>query len=382
MSTESGHRQSLDAEMWHLTAEREARLRLNIAVEPLDGVVTPKLVGLSAQDAWTTVQNGLGGPFERCRARIEQLELDRLLDAARCLRMRPIFPGDDEWPTGLDDLAVPPWCLWARGHGRLDQLVARSVAIVGSRAATPYGSTLARTLAAELSSYGVTVVSGAAFGIDAAAHEGALGSGSATVAALACGLDRAYPAAHRDLLDRIRDDGVLVSEYPPGQTPMKYRFLARNRLIAALTGGTVVVEAGLRSGSLNTASYANDLGRPVGAMPGPVTSATSAGSHELIRQGAHLVCDASEVIELLGPFEACAAPDRREPDTLLDLVSEVAARTRDAFPATRTVNVDQLVARAGLAVAEVLAGLGELNALGLAEQRNGGWRLVRGEPGG
>lgn len=356
--------------------DRLARIKLGVCVEPLDRVVTAKLIGLDAQQAWAAVEGGKSDSFRRCRARVDRLDLHALLRVAQAGRIRVIIPGDAEWPARLNDLAVPPWCLWVRGAGCLDELTANSVAVVGSRAATAYGSMAARTMAGELSDQGITVVSGAAYGIDIAAHEGALAVGAPTVAALACGLDRAYPAAHRDLLDRIRLDGVLVSEYPPGQTPMKHRFLARNRIIAALTAGTVVVEAGLRSGSLNTAGYAADLGRPVGAVPGPVTSATSAGTNELIRQGAHLVCDAAEVREMVGPFCASAAPLKRSSDTILDLVSEVAGRTRDAFPATRVVTVDQLVERAGLDVGEVLAGLGELSALGLAQQRDGGWKLM------
>ncbi len=359
-----------------LEEERVARIRLSVAVEPLDKVMTPRLVGLDGRAAWAMVERGARDAFARSRTRAQQIDLDRLWSVATANRMRVVIPGDQEWPVGFDDLPVPPWCLWVRGEGRLDELLRRSVAIVGSRSATAYGTVAARTMAADLSEAGFVVTSGAAFGIDAAAHEGALGVGRPTVAALACGLDRAYPAAHRSLLDRIRQDGVLVSEYPPGQTPMKYRFLARNRLIAAMTVGTVVVEAGLRSGSLNTAGNAVDLGRPVGALPGPVTSATSIGCHELIRQGAQLVSDAADVRELLGPMGVPAVDLKREGDTLLDLVSEVAGRTRDAFPGSRTVTVDELVVRAGLEVAEVLAGLGELRALGLVDQREGGWRLT------
>lgn len=360
-----------------LSPERAARVRLSVAVEPCDRVVAPQLVGLDGVSAWNAVAQGLRGPFARCRSRVEQVDLMRLWSVARATRMRVVIPGDDEWPPGLDDLPVPPWCLWVRGEGRLEELTRRSVAIVGSRAATAYGSGVARSMAADLGDAGFVVVSGAATGIDIAAHQGALGAGRPTVAALACGLDRAYPAAHRDQLDRIRDDGVLVSEYPPGQTPMKYRFLARNRLIAAMTAATVVVEAGLRSGSLNTAGHAVDLARPVAAVPGPVTSATSIGCHELIRQGAVLVSDASDVLELLGPLSVPALDPKREQDTMLDLLSEVAGRTRDAFPTGRSVSVDVLVARAGLEVGEVLAGLGELRALGMVEQRDEGWCLTR-----
>lgn len=360
------------------SAERLARMKLAALAEPLDRVVTPKIVGLEPQAACDLIEQDRGSAFQRCRARAEHFEAELLVRATEAMRARVLVPGDEEWPTALDELAVPPWCLWVRGKGHLDEIVARSVAIVGSRAASPYGTTVARGMAGDLADERVNVVSGAAYGIDVAAHEGALAAGAPTVAALACGLDRAYPAAHRGVLDRIRQDGVLVSEYPPGQAPMKYRFLARNRIIAALGAGTVVVEAGLRSGSLNTAGYAADLGRPVGAVPGAVTSATSAGSNELIRQGGQLVCDAAEVLEMIGPMDASASPLKRSPDTMLDVVSEVASRTREAFPASRPVTVDQLVHRAGLGIGEVLAGVGELQSLGVIEQAPaGGWRLTR-----
>ena len=197
------------------------------------------------------------------------------------------------------DLA-PPIALWVRGPGVLDELCDQAAAIVGARAATGYGLHVAGELGAGLATAGFTVVSGAAIGVDGAAHRGALAAGGPNVAVLACGIDRSYPAAHEALLDRIAATGVVLSEYPPGSVPARHRFLVRNRLIAGLAAGTVVVEAGLRSGAQRTAADARSLGRPVMAVPGPVTSGRSAGCHRMIREGAVLVTRVEEVLEEVG----------------------------------------------------------------------------------
>ena len=217
--------------------------------------------------------------------------------------IRLICPGDPEWPGQLADLGDDqPYALWLRGNADLRFSCLRSVAIVGSRAATAYGSYVAAEFAASVAARGWAVVSGGAFGVDAAAHRGALGADGVTVAVLACGVDVPYPAAHAELFDAIAAQGVLVSEWPPGRHVSRLRFLVRNRVIAALATGTLVVEAGERSGALNTARHARDLGRRLMAVPGPVTSDLSAGCHQIIRewQGT-LVTSAAEVIEHLSP---------------------------------------------------------------------------------
>jgi DNA processing protein len=219
--------------------------------------------------------------------------------------IRFLTPEDQGWPQGLGDLhraevsgmSGMPFGLWLRGQP-LD--VANAVAIVGSRASTAYGNAIAGDMAGSLASLDHTVVSGAAFGIDQAAHRGALAVRGATVAVLAYGVDKAYPVAHADLIERIAVHGTVVSEYPPGCTPTRTRFLARNRIIAALTEGTVVVEAAERSGSLSMAAWAAKLGRPLMAVPGPVTSVTSVGTNRLIKQDkADLVTTGSDVHEVL-----------------------------------------------------------------------------------
>jgi len=222
--------------------------------------------------------------------------------------VRLVSPGDAEWPSRVDDLGEEtPLALWARGAGRLDETAGRSVSIIGSRAATAYGMHVAGDIASEVARRGWTVVSGAAYGIDGAAHRGALAAGGTTVAVLACGVDRAYPAGHADLIDAIGQAGVIVSEQPPGRLVSRTRFLDRNRLIAALSTGTVVVEASRMSGSMHTARHVAELGRPLMAVPGPVISAASGGCHQLIRS-----CDAMLVTCDTEVMEALTVPEPRD----------------------------------------------------------------------
>ena len=244
----------------------------------------------------------------RWRNRLARVPADAGLPAAQRKGIRLICPGDPEWPPQLDDLgAHRPYALWARGND-LRAACGQAVAVVGSRAATAYGTHVATGISADLAGNGWAVISGAAYGIDAAAHHGALLADGYTVAVLACGADIAYPRGHADLLATIATCGTIVSEYPPGQVVSRIRFLARNRIIAALSVGTVIAEAGLRSGALATARYARNLGRPVMAVPGPVTSAQSAGCHQLIRDhAAACVTDAADILTHLTDVTASNA---------------------------------------------------------------------------
>lgn len=242
--------------------------------------------------------------FNGVGERDDLLESGEAILASLPTDARFVIPGDSEWPTQLNDLATPPLGLYVRGDADLRMLALSSVAIVGSRAASPYGLRVASDLAADLCDRGWSIISGAAFGIDAAAHRGALAVGGLTAAVLANGIDEAYPRAHTDLIRRIRENGVVVSEVPPGSHPTRARFLTRNRIIAALTRGTLIVEAAHRSGSLRTAAQAEELLRVVMATPGPIDSASSVGVHQWIAgRRAELVTSAAEVIELLGSLE-------------------------------------------------------------------------------
>ncbi|WP_214407907.1 DNA-processing protein DprA [Pseudonocardia lacus] len=305
------------------------------------------------------------------------------LAAAAAAGLRLVTPEHAEWPAEAFTAFAPhgpggliaPLALWVRGRGRLDLLCERAVALVGSRAATRYGTQMAAELASGVAERGWTVVSGAAIGIDGAAHRGALAVGGPTVAVLACGADRAYPAAHQGLLERILDTGAVVSEYPPGCVPGRHRFLVRNRLIAGLTAGTVVVEAGLRSGAQRTAADATALGRDVLAVPGPVTSSVSAGCHRLIREGAVLVTRADEVLEAVGRIGAdLAAPPGVGHDRATDGLSTVAALVHDALPARAAREAAWLALEAGVPVGAVRAALVELERRGLVQHFDGRWQ--------
>jgi DNA processing protein len=311
----------------------------------------PRLTGLVAELGAAAVLAGLreqgasGQLKEDLAARLEHTDPATELERAASLGIRFVTPADDEWPTGLDDLAHGPSLherggvpvgLWVRGPAALGALAERSVAVVGSRSATTYGAAVARDLGAELGEAGHTVVSGAAFGIDHAAHRGALAVDGPTVAVLACGVDRAYPAAHRRLLDYIADVGVVVSEAAPGCAPTRIRFLARNRLIAAMSQGTVVVEAAIRSGALNTANWAASLSRALMGVPGPVTSAPSAGVHQLIRvRGALLVTEGREVLEAVAPAGEHLVARLQEAPQVRDLLTAEQRQILDAVPVQR-----------------------------------------------
>lgn len=294
---------------------------------------------------------------------------------------RFLCPGSAQWPTQLDDLGdARPVGLWLRGGPDLRTWALRSVAVVGARACTPYGAHMAQTLAAGLAERGWVVVSGAAYGIDGAAHRGALASGGATAAVLACGVDVGYPRGHAGLLGRIARQGLVLGELPPGSHPTPSRFVLRNRVIAALTRGTVVVEAAHRSGSLVTARRAQQLGRLTMGVPGPATSGLSAGVHELLRGGAELVTDAAEVVELVGDMGELA-PARRGPVLARDLLDPDAARVLEALPAGRPARLDEISLAAGTGTDEVIGRLYELHSLGFVERQGDGWRLAPRTPG-
>ncbi|WP_405684215.1 DNA-processing protein DprA [Streptomyces sp. NBC_00057] len=310
------------------------------------------------------------------RLRAESAEPERDLAAVAALGGRFVCPGDREWPSQLDDLAdARPTGLWVRGPRDLRLWALRSVAVVGSRACTPYGSHMAASLGAGLAELGWVVVSGAAFGVDGAAHRGALAVDGATMAVLACGVDVAYPRGHAELIGRMAEQGLVIGELPPSDHPTRSRFILRNRVIAALTRGTVVVEAEYRSGSLVTAHSAQRLGRFTMGVPGPATSGLSAGVHELLRGEGILVTDASEVVELVGDIGELA-PARRGPVHPRDLLDAVSARVLDALPSRGAVGGRDVARGAGTSIDEALGRLYELHSLGFVERDGDGWRLT------
>lgn len=323
-------------------------------------------------------------------ARRQRVRAEDHLRAAVAIGARLIIPEDADWPAvpfasfalcRHDHLSVP-LALWARGPGRLAELAERSVAIVGSRAATGYGTWVANSLSYGVAELGLTVISGAAHGIDGAAHRGALAAEAPTIAVLACGVDRAYPAGHARLLRYIAGAGLVVSEYPPGAVPARHRFLVRNRIIAALAAGTVVVEAGWRSGARRTASDASLLGRPVMAVPGPVTSALSVGCHRLLREpGTVAVTSAEEVVEEVGrigiDLAVPASPVAHMRAT--DVLSGPTLRVHESL-SKRARDPRLLSVESGLPIELVRAALPELERLGMAERLDGGWRRRQRRP--
>jgi DNA processing protein len=252
----------------------------------------------------------------------------------------------------------------------------RSVAVVGARACTEYGAHMAATLAAGLAEQGWVVVSGGAYGVDGAAHRGALGAGGATVAVLACGVDRPYPRGHTRLISRIAEQGLVIGELPPGDHPTPSRFILRNRVIAALTRGTVVVEAAHRSGSLVTARAAQRLGRHTMGVPGPATSGLSAGVHDLLRGEAALVTDVADVVEMVGDIGELA-PDRRGPVLPRDLLEPATRQVLAALPGRGAARPDEIARSAQTAQDDAIARLYELRALGYVERHGDGWKLTR-----
>ncbi|KOT65175.1 MULTISPECIES: DNA-processing protein DprA [Streptomyces] len=368
--------------------ERKARAALTRIVEPGDETVgrwlrrtTPvqlvqSLIGEREMPTGVSEEK-----FEGLRLRATRLDVVNKptedLAAIAALGGRFVCPGDDEWPQQLEDLEDGrPIGLWVRGRANLRLWALRSVAVVGSRACTEYGAHMAATLGASLADRGWTVVSGAAYGVDGAAHRGALAAEGATVAVLASGVDHTYPRGHTELIGRVAEQGLVIAELPPGDHPTRSRFILRNRLIAALTRGTVVVEAELRSGSLVTARRAAGLGRFTMGVPGPVTSGLSAGVHQLLRGEAAVVTNAAEIIELVGSI-GDLAPVQRGPVLARDLLDPVASRVLEAVPARGGADLRRLARDSGMAEEVTQGKLFELQSLGFVQRGGAVWELAR-----
>jgi DNA processing protein len=370
-------------------SDRVARAALTRLAEPGDVRLAALVADLGAAKVYQLLreERDVTGVYTDVAARLRGLDPERELADAESRGIRFVCPEDDEWPPALECLdrsealqgrGGSPIGLWAKGPLSLRAATERAVAVVGSRSATSYGADVASGIAAHLGAEGVCVVSGAAFGIDQAAHRGALAAHGPTVAVLACGVDRAYPAAHRNLLDYIADVGVVVSELPPGCAPTRLRFLSRNRVIAALALGTVVVEAAARSGALNTANWTSRLNRVLMGVPGPVTSAPSEGVHELIRsRDATLVTRGSDVLELVSPSGSFLTLPRRGEDRPRDQLSARDQQVLDAVPLQHAVPIVSIARTAGVSETDVRPALERLRALGMIEHSQGRWRLFQ-----
>ncbi|MHB1613163.1 MAG: DNA-processing protein DprA [Actinomycetes bacterium] len=381
--------------MTGLSPDTAARILLSQVCEPGDPVMGALVRAAGAPGALELVQGSatagtpeVQGRLEAYRRRwqgVSTRDPGLLVGSVADQQVTVVTPECPGWPRALDDLgARAPLLLWWRGREPSPVYTARAVAVVGARAATAYGTHVAGELAADLGARGVLVVSGAAYGVDAAAHRGSLAVGAPTVAVLACGVERAYPTGNAALLDRVvAESGAVVSELPPGSHPTRLRFLERNRVIAALARGVVVVEAAARSGSLRTLREAAELGRVTMAIPGPVTSAMSVGAHEAVRTGqAQLVTGAQDVLDLVGALGEHVSDERRAPPMLRDQLDRDSALVLEAMPTDRSVGPAGLVAITGLTPVQVIGALGVLSALGLVRTRPEGWRLTTAALGG
>jgi DNA processing protein len=378
---------------------RLARVALGWLVEPGSAALWRRVTDLSPVRVLDgLLANGLDAHLKQVAgARLDSADPRQLaeeaLTTARRLGARVVIPEDDEWPSQLEDLvqaceprstdpvdrdAAPPLCLWVRGAWRLDEALERSVAVVGARAATGYGAQVARQIGYGLAEREWTVVSGGAYGIDAYAHRGALAAGGTTVAVLACGVDRAYPVSHTSLFERVAEDGLVISEWAPGADPFRHRFLIRNRVIAAATAGTVVVEASARSGALQTLRRAGQVGRYRMAVPGPVTSAMSVGCHEQLRDPeVDLVTGVPHILELVGRIGGDLAPVVRGEEHSRDRLEPTERRLLEALLVRRALSSQEVAARAGVDTREAMRRLPSLEFRGFAERRGHGFVLAR-----
>jgi len=326
-----------------------------------------------------TLRNHFGSAIERWRRRRKYLKPDQALHYIASIGGWFMTPEDEHWPSALADLGVTePLGLWGIGEGDVPP-AERMLSLVGSREATIYGETATAMLAKKARQHGVTVLSGGAYGIDAEAHRAALsvsGHGIPTIAVLAGGLDQLYPAGNRDLLRRIATNGLLIAEMPPGMRPNRYRFLNRNRIIAALSSATIVVEARYRSGALNTAHHAHDLSRFVGAVPGPINVPNSAGCHRLMKETpTMLIDDPTDLEDLFGesfkPTDTAQSPEHQRVYDVLDVEEMLVF---DALPVQSRTTSTHLCGITGLSVPTISGILTKLERHALAEHNAHGWR--------
>jgi DNA processing protein len=374
--------------------ERSARIALSFVAEPGDLTLGGMLRTSSPAQVFAAIcdgrppepgeeagsgGSGLARAVGRWAARLGYVPAASRLAEWEREGLRIVCPGDPEWPTQLDALGdARPLLVWVSGSVDLRFACLRSVSVVGARAATAYGMHVATEMAAALAERGHAVISGGAYGIDACAHRGALGADGVTVAVLASGLSYGYPKGHYELFAAIAGQGCLVSEWPPDRGPTRPGFLVRNRVIAALSCGTVVVEAALRSGALSTARHARDLCRPLMAVPGPVTSQQSEGCHEIIREwGALLVTRAQDVIEHTSPVGEGLGSRRRGPAYPRDELDLVTTAVLEAVPSRSGKGPAEIAVTAGVGLDTALSCLGALAAAGFVERSSAGWRVRR-----
>ena len=315
-------------------------------------------------------QSELRDACSRWKARDNNASVVRSLELWHRLSGQVLTPDSIDWPEQFEGLGFGrPHVLWLRGNRDAIACLETSISIVGSRNTSSYGQYVAQEMSERFASEGFLIVSGGAYGIDAEAHRGALAAQGSTIAVLAGGGDRLYPTGNAPLLNEIMTYGCLLCELPPGNSPTRWRFLQRNRLIAALGQVTVIVEMALRSGAKNTMNHASQLGRPVYAVPGSIVSQTSRGSNLAIQQGlATMVTGIDELIRELRGLP--------EPEAADSSLTPLQQRVFDAL-GNLPANPTRIAIKAGTSQSETLEALGQLQAFGLASSRATGWRRTQ-----
>lgn len=331
-----------------------------------------ELLRRTGDDIW-------GKSFSRWRGRLEVLDLPALEKMLSRGRFQLVTRRDADWPAVFNNLSYAPWALWALGDtSLLNDNSDKTVAMVGARAVSNLGHDIATELAWRCAGEGMTLVSGGAYGVDRLVHQACLRAKTPTISLLAGGLDRPYPASNSEMFKEIARSGLLLSQYPPGARPTRWRFLDRNRLIAALSGATVVIQAGFRSGALNTARHSMELGRQVGAVPGPINQCEWAGSNQLIRDGATLISGAEDILEMIAPLGTVTSDRTRVQPGYLDGLDPLSARILDATGLCRPLSVEAIARASGAAIEEVAAIMGNLEMDGRVVQVAGKWKKVGG----
>lgn len=360
------------------SSSREAFFMLAHLCEPADSAVK-KALTLSPPDR--VIHELLAGRIKPASqasfaARFSQFDLGQELEYTEQIRASFITRGEVGWPRQLNVLGPDePWVLWSLGSADFRLLALQSLAIVGTRACTPYGQQVAFNWAAEIADRGVTIVSGGAVGVDIAAHKGALSVGSPTLCVLAGGVQARYPASNEHIFHQIMDNGVIISESPPKESPRRQRFLTRNRIIASLTQATLIVEASRRSGTASTASWAELIHRPIFGVPGSVYSSASEGIHAMMSEGrAMLVHSPTDVLQLINIGNVHTPSSKAVTDWRS--LTQPELDVWESLPKKGQALAADVAARCGLSFPEVTALLTELNLKNMASFDGFFWRRV------
>lgn len=353
-----GAKSALEAELNRITGKQYVKLINEAGFDDDSG------------ERFKNLDSLLSDARERWQPRLKLNSAENMLSVARSCKAKLLTPSSSIWPEQLEDLNLgTPHCIWVRGKAESLISANRSMAVVGARQATSYGEWVATEIVSAAAAENLAIISGGAYGIDAVSHRSALATNTTTIAIMAGGVDRLYPSGNADLLTRIIQNGAVISEQAPGSNPTRWRFLQRNRLIAALSSATIVVEAGKRSGAINTAHHAVVLHRPLGVAPGPISSPASLGCHNLIRENPDsLLTSALDAVNLV--------TGNWQPELFEDQpIGPLETRALDAMGKSQ-IDEPEIATRAGLTTRELITALGRLQLLGLVAQGDIGWRKL------